>query len=174
MRKNKLRQQHLNLRQAMDRKDVLKKSRKIVSKIIQMPEVQQADTIFSYNAFRNEVILDTIMLNGWQVALPQVINKEEMIFRLVDVDTVFVKSSYGVLEPVNGTVITPTSKTVVLVPGSAFDLDGHRIGYGGGYYDRYLTKHSESFRIGVCYKHQLEVGLTVSAHDVTMQMMVTD
>jgi len=141
---------------------------------MQMPEVQQADTIFSYNAFRNEVILDTIMLNGTQVALPQVINKEEMIFRIVDESTVFEKSSYGVLEPVNGTIITPTSKTIVLVPGSAFDLDGHRIGYGGGYYDRYLTKHSEPFRIGICYKHQLEVKLAASAHDVTMHMMVTD
>lgn len=174
MIKNKLRQQHLTLRQAMDQKDVLKKSRKIVSKIMQMAEVQQADTIFSYNAFRNEVILDPVMLNGWQVALPQVINKEAMVFRIIDMDTVFKKSSYGVLEPVNGTVITPTSKSVVLVPGSVFDLDGHRIGYGGGYYDRYLAKHPESLRIGVCYKDQLEGELTASAHDVTMQRIVTE
>lgn len=174
MIKNKLRLKHLTLRQSMDPKDVLKKSRKIVSKIMLMAEVQQADTIFSYNAFRNEVILDPVLLNGWHVALPQVINKEAMVFRIIDMNTVFEKSSYGVLEPVNGTVITPTSKSVILVPGSVFDLDGHRIGYGGGYYDRYLTKHPEPLKIGVCYKHQLESKLTAYAHDVSMQMIVTD
>lgn len=174
MEKNSLRQEHLKKRQSMDRQDVLQKSRVIVSALMQMPEVQEADMVFCYNAFRNEVVLDPILLNGWQVALPQVVNKKDMVFRLIDGDTVFQRSPYGVLEPIEGTIVTPTAKSVLLVPGSVFDLQGHRIGYGGGYYDRYLAKYPEALTIGVCYRHQLEEELVLQAHDVKMDLVMTD
>lgn len=174
MEKNKLRQKHIDIRQSMPRNEVMQKSREIVSTIMQMMEVQTADTLFSYNAFRNEVVLDPILLNGWQVALPQVLNNKGMVFRLIDSETVFKKSKYGVLEPSNGRIVSPTSESVVLVPGSVFDLNGHRIGYGAGYYDRYLKDYPEVLTIGVCYKHQLEPALDLEAHDVTLKRIITE
>lgn len=157
----------------MSRAEVLTGSRAIASKIMAMDAVVKADTIFSYNAIGNEVILDPIHLNGWRVALPQVINDKEMIFRLVGNETVYKKSPYGIYEPDTGEVVTPTAQSVILVPASVYTAKGDRLGYGGGYYDRYMAAYP-CLRIGVAYSHQMTDAIPTDYYDIPVDFVVTD
>lgn len=174
MEKNELRQHHQQLRMNMTKADILKYSKVITNELLNLTLLDDAENVFIYHAFRNEVILDPRRLKNWMIAMPQVINQDTMVFRHIDADTVFEKSAYGVLEPVTGQLVTPSSSTVVLVPGSAFDRLGNRVGYGAGYYDRYLAKYPDTTTIGVCYEHQLVDTLPSEAHDRRMDYIITE
>lgn len=174
MEKNDFRRHHQALRKEMSREEVLNKSRLISVRLLQLPQLKKADVVFSYNAFGNEVILDPLMFSGWSLALPQVLDKESMVFRQIYEETVFMASAYGVMEPRTGQVIPPTERSVILVPGSCFDRQGNRIGYGAGYYDRILAKYPEAMTIGVCYNHQLVDHLPRQPHDQAVDFIVTE
>jgi len=73
-----------------------------------------------------------------------------------------------------GKPISPNSLDVVVVPGVAFDPDGNRIGYGGGYYDRFLIQVPRAWRIGVCYDLQLIKEVPRADHDVPVDAVVTE
>ncbi len=62
---------------------------------------------------------------------------------------------------------------LIIVPGCAFTKDGLRLGYGGGFYDRYLAKHPELYKVGICFKEQLFETLPVDAHDVRMDLIIS-
>ena len=82
-------------------------------------------------------LMKKLLQDGKQLFLPRVEGKQMEFYRTTDLEH-FVRSSYGILEPLPG---EPLSKdpALFLIPGCAFDLSGGRIGYGGGYYDRYLA-----------------------------------
>lgn len=82
---------------------------------------------------------------------------------------------YGILEPQNGALLAPDDLDAMLIPGSAFSLDGGRLGMGGGYYDRYLLRVRPDIpRIGVAYHWQVQERLPLLPHDITMTHLATD
>lgn len=176
MTKNELRQEHLNIRKQMTQDEVQDKSSLLVKRLIAQKWFVEAELIFCYKAFNNEVTLTELMGLDKTIALPQVVDATTMVFRSVNDTTQFVKSSYGVLEPVDGPVVEVTEQSVILMPGACFDLKGNRIGYGGGYYDRYL--HSQTYqgkRVGVCYNHQISKTLLPSeSYDVPVDAIITE
>lgn len=82
------------------------------------------------------------------VVVPRVKTKTMMEFIAITPETIYSKSKFGILEPVEGTVIAPNAIDFFVVPGLFFSADGQRIGFGGGYYDRYLER-SLGYRLGV-------------------------
>ena len=175
MTKSDLRKTHLSLRQQMTTSEVEDKSRHIVKRLQESPWLQEADVIYSYMAFNNEVNLAGLNDLGKGLALPQVLDATTMVFRLISGATQFKKSAYGVMEPINGMIVEPTERSIILLPGACFDMNGNRIGYGAGYYDRYLNHcQDQGTRVGVCYDHQLTSSIPAEIHDARLDAIVTE
>jgi 5-formyltetrahydrofolate cyclo-ligase len=130
--------------------------------------------ISSYMAINEEVtllrLMDILMGERIPFAFPRV-NGDQMEFIEYNDNLDFEKSAFGIQEPVGGRPIT-WEKAVVLVPGIAFDLKGNRLGYGKGYYDRFLKEHPNYLAVGVCFMEQVsEEELPCDKEDVKMSYL---
>jgi len=107
-----------------------------------------------------------------------VIEKEELLFFKATFESHFVKGSFGILEPFDKSKSLEIidEKTVICVPGVAFDREGGRIGRGKGYYDRFLfNKASSALKIGIAYEFQVvSYTLPIKSSDVKMNLIITD
>ncbi len=156
MNKKEIRQKILKERSELSGEFTAAASYVINGKIMALPEYEKADIILGYYATRNEPDMSQLfhdaISRGKKVYLPRVIGKREMqFFRYLDQKDV-APGSFGIMEPVSdeafpyekytGPDISENDKDVpilIIMPGVAFDHEGNRIGYGGGYYDRYLS-----------------------------------
>jgi len=83
------------------------------------------------------------------------------------------ENAYGIPEPVLKNDCDPLSPDVVIVPGIAYDNRLHRVGFGGGYYDRYLAS-TGAIKIGVCFDSQIVSSAFADSHDVAMDLVITE
>lgn len=129
--------------------------------------------IFVYLSFSSEAptdkLIDDLLEQGWQVYAPRVDGKE---MYAVEYGDDFTLSALGIREPL-GKVYDGTVDAVV-VPMLAVDEQGGRLGYGGGYYDRYLSVHTESLRIAYGFDFQIVRQVPTETHDIKMDGIVTD
>ncbi|EJW99876.1 5-formyltetrahydrofolate cyclo-ligase [gut metagenome] len=84
-----------------------------------------------------------------------------------------VVGSYGILEPIGEAIQTYTSIDLIIVPGMAFDKQGHRLGRGKGYYDRLLPKIPQAYKIGICFPFQLLEEIPTEPFDICMDEILT-
>lgn len=87
-----------------------------------------------------QLLIQTALIQGKRVVLPKVAPKRQMDFYQVTETTEYAKHKFGMLEPVNAPVVLPEDIDLVIVPGLGYDKENQRIGFGGGYYDRYLPR----------------------------------
>lgn len=133
-----------------------------------------------YAATRGEAdvsaLFHSLRAMGWQVVLPQVVSKTEMVMRVVADWSTLVPDTFGILAPApSAPAVHPSQVDVALVPGLGFTRSGGRLGYGGGYYDRWLAQASEGITtIGVGFDVQVRDVLPVAAHDVPLCYVVTE
>lgn len=139
-----------------------------------------AKSLFIYNSFRSEVDTTYIIkeaLNEKIVGLP-VINSLDHSMEAYEIneDSVFVQDSYGIQIPDTKTsnIINPKEIDLTIVPLLAYDNLGNRIGYGGGYYDRYLPRlREDAIVVGLAYSNQFVEELTVEDFDKKLDYVVT-
>ncbi len=127
-------------------------------------------TIASFKAIshRNEISLDT--LEG-TFAYPRVIS-EKGIMEMAQ-STEFANSEWGIPEPVGGSILEPTELDIVLIPLLAFDVNGNRVGYGKGFYDRYLLNcRPDCLKIGISLFDPVERIEDVESHDIPLDMAI--
>lgn len=105
------------------------------------------------------------------VAIPKVFENRKMVFYRITSFKDLVTSKQGILEPITDEVVEPE---LVFTPLSVFNQKGYRIGYGGGYYDRYFELHSNSTKIGLAYSFQYADIEFQEAHDVACDMIITE
>ena len=115
---------------------------------------------------RTEEIIETALSFGKIVAAPKCFGKNMEFFCFSDL-TELRAGAFGILEPQNEKPAFPDENTLMLVPGMAFDRNMNRIGYGGGYYDRYFEKYRDIayFKLGLAYEFQIYDSLEVEEHD---------
>lgn len=123
------------------------------------PLYQKAKNIFSYCSFGSEVEtyfwLENVKRDGKRLCLPKVRADNQMDFMEVDVMQHMERNRYGIYEPSERAAVwVPDEHSLLLLPGLAFDYLGNRIGYGSGYYDRYLEKHPKPVTMGLCFDFQ--------------------
>lgn len=131
--------------------------------------------VASYVAIRDEPDLGELnrrLLAERRLALPR-IDDGMLVMVAVEPGTPFVTSSFGVPEP-EGPPIEPAAMAVVVVPGLAFDPAGRRMGYGAGYYDRYLAGLPDASLIGVCFEASVVDEVVTEVHDVPVHRVVTE
>ena len=164
--KQKIRQTVLKRRDGLppeQRKDL---DRKIMEKVKPYTEGKE---VLSYQAFSSEPDLSPLD-EGFHFAYPKVLGKGLM---KACRSSVFEKSAYGIMEPSGGEEVLPEDLDVILVPLVCFDEDCHRLGHGGGYYDRFLKK-TNALKIGIAYEIQKEKDIPLEEHDVCLDMVITE
>jgi 5-formyltetrahydrofolate cyclo-ligase len=144
-----------------------------------LPAFAAAETVALYADFRGEVptggIIRQALSQGMNVVLPAV-ERGGLVFRQIPVESRLVKGKYGILEPDGECPPFPLERIdLFVIPGVAFDLQGHRVGYGRGYYDRALHRFESNGKfIGVCYDFQLVELIAGEPHDVIMDTVITE
>lgn len=183
-RKN-LRQTVLNKRDRLPESDRAEKSLSIASRIVKLPEMTNARVCFVYMHFRSEVqttaIINYLLAAEQTVVVPCTLPHTSQLaaVEITDPDKQLVPGYCGIPEPLPALVAAgacdPGLIDVAIVPGSVFDRFGGRLGYGGGYYDRFLaTNAPHAVRIGVAFELQMVDRVPVEAHDQFMDFVVTE
>jgi 5-formyltetrahydrofolate cyclo-ligase len=154
-------------------------AREIAGRLNSMDEYRDARIVAFYMAKGSEVstlhLIAESFSRGKQVLLP-VVEGENLHFHYFTSFHEMTEGKFGVLEPINKEKVTVTPQ-VIIVPGLAFDKDLHRLGYGKGYYDRFLAKlkkTAKTFCIGLCYEAMLVEELPKHEHDQQMDAVVTE
>ena len=136
-----------------------------------------AGTVMVYVSFRSEVETAGLIAGlrrTHRVAAPRVEAAGCMEALLLDGQPL-VRSRLGILEPpATAAVVEPASIDAVLVPGLAFDPSGYRLGYGGGYYDRFLARYAGALRIGLAFEAQIVDSVRPHAGDQQLDHVVTE
>ena len=175
--KKELRKEIVEARKNMSPEDVAEKSELICSRIVETSFYGKATDICIYMPIRNEVDVTLLIpfaeKDGKGIWIPKVIG-EEMIFNAYEEDKIEISGSFKIRESTSEKVLVPDENTLIVMPGAVFDVKGNRIGYGGGYYDRYLEKHPMCSTLAVCYDLQVVKELPAEPHDIKPQMIVTE
>ena len=162
----------------------------IMSSLLSNPHVKDADTILMYHSLPDEVdthpALDKLIAMGKKVLLPKVISDTEMtIHEYTGKDSLQPSEPYGILEPITpefsilvakahqASQVNSQFSIVAVVPGMAFDKQGHRLGRGKGYYDRFLSRVPNIYKIGVCFPFQMLETIPSEPNDILMDEVVT-
>ncbi|MBR2528169.1 MAG: 5-formyltetrahydrofolate cyclo-ligase [Blautia sp.] len=151
-------------------------SQAILQKLTESKEYQEARQLLIYLDFNREVMTRNILRKAWQdgkeTAVPRV-NGEEMDFYQIKELSGLKVSSFGIEEP-GGNQPVDWEDALMIMPGVAFDGKRHRIGYGGGFYDRYLAKHPNLTCIAVAFSFQIFEELPYEERDICPQAIVTE
>jgi 5-formyltetrahydrofolate cyclo-ligase len=137
---------------------------------------QKFEVILVYLPMRAEVNLLPLLKNypnkSWLV--PRISENGSMRFHPYDPERL-IRHKYGMLEPDPTLPIIPANQVeLVLTPGLAYDLHGWRLGYGGGFYDRFLSQQKDCIRMGVTFHALLQADLPHNEYDIPMQYLVTE
>ncbi len=169
MLKEELRRKLKEIRKNIQDKD--EKSKVITQEVMQLIEYQNSQVIALYKSFNNEVdtsyLINNSLLLGKTVLLPRVVD-DRMIFIRIDENTKYDTSRYGIVEPIGDEYLGPID--LMIVPGLGFSKDGDRLGYGMGYYDRYL-KDKNTYTIGLCFDEQI-VTIPTTSTDIKMNKII--
>lgn len=181
--KKEWRQRALERRDAMPAVERSAASAAIVRTLEAMPAYAGARVVMLYVSFGSEVetgsLIAAALAAGKKVAVPKVLKREGALVpsALQDPAKDLVAGAYGILEPKAETLrpVRPTSLDLIVVPGVAFDLQGHRIGYGGGYYDRFLpTVAATAVTVALAFESQLFPLLPAEPYDRRVDHVVTE
>lgn len=162
--KSALRRQMLKMRKAAPREN----GEKIAARIRDLPEFCRAERVMLYMPIKGEADVTELLRDNKEFFFP-VTEGEEIYASPMTGE--FTAGAFGVAEPV-GRERFDGQIDIVIVPGVAFGRDGGRVGYGKGYYDRFLQGAS-ALKIGVCHDFQLVEAIDGEAHDVKMDLIIT-
>lgn len=176
--KIEIRKKYLEIRSKIDKKQ--ERSNIIFERVIRTDEFKEANVIALYKALSSEVntdkLIDYSIKSGKLVCLPRV-EVDSLSFYIVNSSSFnFKKSNFGVKEPVKSDASFVEKRLIdlVIVPGVAFDNSCNRIGFGKGYYDRYL-KGSNLKTIGICFDEQIiEDKIPTDKYDIKMDSVISE
>ena len=180
--KRALRREYLSLRNALPADERNEKSAAIAEFFLSSGEYKKCGALFIYMNMGSEAatsgIIKKALGDGKPVALPFILNKSdrEMVFIKISSVENLITNDFGVAEPVydDKKILQCGPDTLIAAPGVAFSADGSRVGYGGGYYDRYLMRNKYLCAAGLCFTAQLSAYIPADSSDVKMDMLVTE
>ena len=174
--KSELRKQVLQEMKAIPREQKQSIDQALTEGLLQHPFYQEANTIATYLSFPHEFqtqeLIEQALKDGKKVLIPKTYSKGRMDFVVYDPQQL-VKTSFGLLEPQGDLEVVDASQIdLIHVPGLAFTREGYRIGYGGGYYDRYL-EHFTGHTLSTVYPCQIR-DFIPEDHDIPVQEVLID
>ncbi|MBQ7419875.1 MAG: 5-formyltetrahydrofolate cyclo-ligase [Prevotella sp.] len=148
----------------------------IISRLKAHPVLAHARTLLLYHAMADEVptqeLLQELISEGKTVLLPRVVNDEEMEIRHYTGPEDLQVGAFGIMEP-TGALFTDYDRIdLAIIPGIAFDREGHRLGRGKGYYDRFLSRILNTYKIGICFPERLLEQIPTAEHDISVDEVI--
>lgn len=132
--------------------------------------------VMLYCALSDEVptqgVMDELVAQGKTVLLPRVINDTEMELCRYAGNKDLRQGAYGIMEPTGEVFTDYDAIDVAIIPGMAFDEAGHRLGRGKGYYDRFLARVPNLYKIGLCFSWQVVPHIPCDEHDIRMDRII--
>ncbi|MBW2981671.1 5-formyltetrahydrofolate cyclo-ligase [Candidatus Woesearchaeota archaeon] len=163
-------------RKNLSKEIIAEKSKKIIESLIKLEEYNNASTIMPYISLNIEVdtkeFIKKELLKGKNIVVPFVEDENIQISRLNNFENL-VQGKFGVLEPekkerYDGKI------DLVIIPGIAFDEKGSRIGFGKGYYDKFLERFKDSLKIGLAFEEQIVDFVPSEEHDQPVDIIITE
>ena len=175
MDKKELRRTIRERKRAMTEEEIIARSEALGVLFAQSEAYKAAKTIYGYLPYNQEVrtvpMLEQALKDGKRVAVPKVYG-DEMKFLYLDDLTKVEKGYAGIPEPIADEPVANDETALVLMPGLAFDLAGHRIGYGGGFYDKFLAAEPNHPTLALCYEFQMLPELHTEEHDIPVDTVL--
>lgn len=175
MDKKELRRTIRERKRAMTEEEIVTRSEKLGLLFAQSDAYKAARTIYGYLPYNQEVrtvpMLEQALKDGKKVAVPKVYG-DEMKFLYLDDLTKVSKGYAGIPEPIDDKPVADDETALVLMPGLAFDPQGHRIGYGGGFYDKFLAAEPNHPTLALCYEFQMLPELHTEEHDIPVDTVL--
>ena len=144
--------------------------------VLLLEKLSPYKVIMLYSALPDEVptqrLLDELVAQGKTVLLPRVINDTDMELHRYTGKQDLQTGAYGILEPTGELFTDYKAIDIAIVPGMAFDAEGHRLGRGKGYYDRFLSRVPYLYKIGLCFSWQMVDHIPCDDHDVVMDEVI--
>ncbi len=175
MDKSALRREIREQKRAMTGEEILSRSEKLAQLFLATEAYRKAETIYGYLPYNQEVrtvpILQQALGDGKRVAVPKVLGETMKFIYMEDLSQV--ETGYaGIPEPVADGPVAEDKNALVLMPGLAFTEKGQRMGYGGGFYDRFLAEEPEHPTVALCYEFQMRDTLPTEDYDVPVDLVL--
>ncbi|MDD8049452.1 MAG: 5-formyltetrahydrofolate cyclo-ligase [Thomasclavelia sp.] len=173
--KKEIRKKLLKKRNNLSITEALDKSSVIINNLKSLKEYQTANTIAIYVSYNNEV--DTIEfikenISIKRICVPKIINKE-MNFYLINSFDELKPGYFNILEPITNHLISKNEIDLMIIPVVGYDKNFNRLGYGGGFYDRYLKGYKGS-KIGIAYSFQRVEKIDTEKFDVPLDKVISE
>jgi 5-formyltetrahydrofolate cyclo-ligase len=175
--KRRIRREVLARRDAIAEGDRVARGAVAIERLLSLPELRAAGVVMAFSTFGSEVptdpLIEALHARGATVAMPRIEGSDVVAVAYAPGDPVRT-ASFGAREPLGDRLVDPAGIDVVVVPGVAFDRRARRVGYGAGYYDRFLGK-TPAFTVGLAFDVQvLDDDVPAGSFDVPLDAVVTD
>lgn len=175
MNKKELRQAIRLQKRSMTAEQIEQKSARLGELFLASEAYKNAKTIYGYLPYNQEVrtvaMLEQALRDGKRVAVPKCYG-DEMRFIFMEDLSLVEKGYANIPEPVADGPVADDETALVLMPGMAFDPQGHRIGYGGGFYDKFLAKEPNHPTLALCYDFQMVEHLETEEFDIPVDTVL--
>lgn len=172
--KSEFRRFFLNLRREMDENTIAERTEKIINNLIKSDLYKNAESIFVYVSKNKEVgtrdFIEKAIADGKKICVPKIKNKEMHAVKLNDISKLE-EGSFDIPTRIREDSITNPDLTIC--PGLSFDDEKNRLGYGGGYYDRFLS-HNQTTKVGLMIKEFASKKIPQDPWDIKMDYIVTE
>jgi 5-formyltetrahydrofolate cyclo-ligase len=173
--KVKLRKEIKEIREKLNEEERKELSRKVAENLKKLKEFQRAKTVMLYYPIKGEVdltpLFEEIIKSGKKLLLPKVVGENILPIEIEDFACIG-EGCFNIPEPIGGKIYKPEKVDFVVVPGVAFDKRGCRLGFGKGFYDRFLPR-VKGFKVGVAYDFQVKEEIPCEEHDIPLDAVVT-
>lgn len=178
-KKKEYRKEFLSMRNSINKAEKAKLDNMIVERLASLPEIDSASVVMVYAPFRGEIdlvpLFGKLYSLGKRTAFPKCEDGGEMRFYICEYASLS-KQAYGILEPTSSCEeLTDLSEAVCIIPCLAASIDGYRLGYGGGYYDRFLEKNDIKKIVAVYDRFLLKSSEDIrEMHDIPADIIITE
>ncbi len=174
MNKEILREKYLNIRKNINKKNKIKYDNDIFNKVINLKEYKESKLVLVYASLKYEVdtfnIINYSLNTNKKVAVPKCEGNDIIFYEIKNLKGLE-EGSFGILEPKANKPITDFNDSICIIPGVAFDKQNNRIGYGKGFYDRFL-KNYKGTKIGLTYKECVCDKIDSDINDIKMDKVI--
>ena len=175
--KHAVRNELKQVRAALPDTDREEYSGRITEHLYNLPEIQSARSVFAFISYGNEVdthgLIQSFLDKGITLAVPKILPGQGMVAMILHSWEELAPGPMGILtHRENGTQCGTFD--VIITPGLGFTREGHRIGYGRGYYDRWFSQHPTGLKIGIAFEVQIRESLPVDDRDIQVDIIVTE
>lgn len=175
--KEDIRKKIFALRRQASEQELFKNSLVITDRLREFPIWKEAKTVYAYMDFNKEVmtrsLLEAAWMDGKQVAVPRVHGRDMTYHIITDLSQCHL-GYCGIPEPLKELEAAKDEEALMIVPGVAFDRELHRVGYGQGFYDRYLHAHPSHTTVAVAFSWQIVDAAPCEETDVLPQYLITE